>query len=221
MKTSSLIATSILAAVASLGTVGCSTFEKSAPDATKPVGGKAINLLQFRNDVQATRSAIARTNDALSRIPGSPNAQDAYATYSAELTTLAALTEKTSLESAAVRNSGKELFAQWDAETQSIKNPDIRAIAETRRAKLQAAYGEMLTPLIEARANFTPLISDFTDLRKALALDLTPAGIDAVKPLITKVNAESVTTIKSLDALAVELDKIAAVLPPPTVAPVK
>ena len=221
MKTSSLFASSILAAAAVLGTAGCSTFDKPAPDATKPVGGKAINLLQFRNDVQATRAAIARTGDALARIPGAPNAQDAYATYSAELTTLAALTEKTSVESAVVRNSGKELFAQWEAETQSINNPDIRAVAETRRAKLQAAYDDMLTPLIDARANFTPLISDFTDLRKVLALDLTPAGIEAVQPLIKKVNAESATTIKSLDALSAELDKIAAVLPPPTVAPVK
>ncbi len=221
MKTSSLPAISILVAVTALGTAGCSSFcNSSAPDATKPVGGKSINLLQFRNDVQATRIAIARTSDALGRLPDSPNAQDAYASYSTELAALTKLIDKTSRESAEVRNNGKALFAQWEAEANSIKNPDIKAVADTRRIKLQAAYQEMLTPLIEARANFTPLLSDFTDLQKTLALDLTSPGIKAVQPLITKTIASGATTIKSLDALAAELDKIVAVLPAPIVAPV-
>ncbi len=221
MKTSSLLAISTLVAVTALGTVGCSSFRNSsAPDATKPVGGKAINLLQFRNDVQATRTAIARTSDALGRLPDSPNTQDAYASYSTELAALTKLIDKTSRESAEVRNNGKTLFAQWEAEANLIKNPDIKAVADARRLKLQAAYAEMLTPLIEARANFTPLLSDFTDLQKALSLDLTSPGIKAVQPLITKTVASGATTIKSLDALAAELDKIVAVLPAPIVAPV-
>jgi len=222
MKTTSLIAASILVTTITFGSAGCSIFQRSStPDATKPVGGKAIDLLQFRNDVQATRSATLRTRDALGRLPDSPNMQDAYTSYSNELTALSGLIEKTSVESAEVRNGGRKLFAQWEEETRSIKNPDIRAVAETRRANLQADYNEMITPLINARANFTPLLSDFTDLRKALALDLTPAGIQAVKPLIGKVTEEADATVKSLDALATELDKITAVLPAPTIAPAK
>ncbi|MFA6289607.1 MAG: DUF2959 family protein [Opitutaceae bacterium] len=221
MKTSALVSASLLVAVTALGTVGCSSFrQSSAPDATKPVGGKAINLLQFRNDVQATRIAIARTSDALGRLPDSPNAQDAYASYSTELAALAKLIDRTSRESAEVRNHGKILFAQWEAEANSIKNPEIKAVADARRLKLQAAYQDMLTPLIDARANFTPLLSDFTDLQKALALDLTSPGIKAVQPLITKTIASATVTIKSLDTLAAELGKIVAVLPAPTVAPV-
>ena len=220
MKTSALLAATLLVAMTAFGTVGCACFRKSSPpDATKPVGGKTVNLLQFRNDVQSTRTAVNRTHDALARLPDSPNAQDAYAAYSTELAALAKLIDKTSLESAEVRNGGKELFAKWEAETQSIKNADIRAVADARRLDLQAAYQNMITPLINARANFTPLLSDFTDLQKALALDLTPTGIKAARPLITKVGAASDTTVKSLDALAAELDKIVAALPPATVAP--
>ncbi|HTJ77446.1 MAG TPA: DUF2959 family protein [Rariglobus sp.] len=222
MKTSSLIRLPLLAVILSLGTTGCAIFQKSStPDATKPVGGKALNIIQFRNDVQATRTAISRTTDALGRLSGAPNPQDAYASYNTELTTLSQLIDKTSRESAEVRNSGKALFTEWEKETLSIKNPDIRAVADARRLKLQTAYGEMITPLINARANFTPLLGDLTDLRKAIALDLTPAGIQAVQPLIATVNKEADTTIKSLDALAAKLDNIAAALPPPTVAPAK
>lgn len=222
MKTPTLPVLAPLVIALALGATGCSGFKKtSAPDATRPVGGKTVNLLQFRNDAQAARAAIARTNDALARLPDAPDAQDAYASYSTELATLARLTDKTSRESAEVRNGGKQLFAQWEAELQSIKNPEIRATADERRARLQAAYQDMIGPLIDARADFTSLLSDFSDLQKALALDLTPDGIKAVRPLVAKVNAQASAAIKSLDALAAKLDGIAAELPPPTVAPVK
>ena len=220
MKIPSLLVSALLVSVAAFATTGCCLFPKSsAPDATKPVGGKTLNLLQFRNDVQSTRTAVTRTHDALARLPDSPNAQDAYASFSTELAALAKLIEKTSVESAEVRNGGKALFAKWESETRSIKNAEIRAAAESRRANLQATYENMITPLINARANFTPLLSDFTDLQKTLALDLTPAGIKASRPFIAKAGTEADATVQSLDALAAELEKIVAALPPATVAP--
>lgn len=220
MKTSTLLATTLLLAVTAFGTAGCCLFPKSStPDATKPVGGKTLNLLQFRNDVQSTRTAVNRTHDALARLPDSPNAQDAYASFSTELAALSKLIDKTSVESAEVRNGGKALFAKWEDETQSIKNAEIRAAAELRRANLLATYENMITPLINARANFTPLLADFTDLQKVLAIDLTPAGIKTARPFIAKVGAEADATVKSLDALAAELEKIIVALPPTTVAP--
>ena len=222
MKISSFLATPILIGVLALASTGCALFKKDcAPDASKPIGGKAINLLQFRDDVNATRSAINRTGDALTRLPQAPNAQAAYVNYSSELASLNKLAKRTSEESAEVRNGGKALFAQWEMETRSIKNPDISAVADLRRTELQKTYNAMLTPLIDARASLTPLLSDFSDIQKVLALDLTPAGIKAVGQQIGAVNESAAATVKTMDKLALELDKIAAALPPVTVAPVK
>ncbi|MBC8041582.1 MAG: DUF2959 family protein [Opitutaceae bacterium] len=207
-----------------LSLTGCSSFPRdksSGPDAAKPVGGKAINLLQLRDNVKSTRVALNRTTDALNRIPSAPNAQEAYAAFSTELSVFKKLAENTLRDSADVRNSGKVLFAEWEQEAATIKNADIRAIAEKRRSTLQAGYNAMVTPLLAARADLTEIRNDLTDIQKVLALDPTPAGIAAVKKPIEQINSKAVATVTSLDALAANLDKIAADLPPPAVAPVK
>ncbi|CAM2833463.1 DUF2959 family protein [Rariglobus hedericola] len=219
----SLFALSFSAGLLALTLTGCSSFSgrSAGPDATKPVGGKAINLLQLRDNVKATRVSLNRTTDALNRIPTAPNAQEAYASFSLELAAFKKLSAETLQDSADVRNRGRELFTQWDLETQSIKNPDIRAIAEKRRSALSASYNEMITPLITARVDLADVTSDLTDIQKALSLDLTPAGIDAVKKPIDKINRSAKTSANSLDAFADKLDKIVAELPSATVAPVK
>lgn len=220
----SLFAVSFSAGLIALSLTGCSSFpgrSHAGPDASKPVGGKAINILQLRDNVKATRVALNRTTDSLNRIPSAPNAQEAYASFSIELADFKKLSAKTLHDSADVRNRGRDLFAQWDLETRSIANPEIRAIAERRRAALQTSYNEMLPPLLTARADLTGVSSDLSDLQKALSLDLTPAGIAAVKNPIETANRKAAASAGSLDAFAANLDRIAAELPSAAVAPVK
>ena len=220
----SLFALSFSAGLIALSVTGCSSFpgrSSAGPNAAKPVGGKAIALLQLRDHVKSTRLALNRTTDALNRVIGAPNAQEAYAAFSIELGAFRKLSDQILKESADVRNRGRELFAEWDQEAKSIKNPDIRAVAEQRRTTLQSTYDAMTTPLIAARADLTEVASDLTDIQKALALDLTPAGLGAVKKPVDQINRKAVETSKSLDTLAFELDKIALALPAPTLAPVK
>lgn len=220
--------TSFFAAAFSVGLLaltlsGCSHFphRQAGPDATRPVGGKSLNIIQLRDNVKATRLALNRTTDALNRVPGSTAPQQAYEAFRVALTDFQKLADKTLQESADVRNRGRELFAEWSAETESIKDPEIRTAAEERRTILQDSYNSMLTPLITARADLSQVRSDLTDIQKALALDLTPAGVDVTKNAIDRINREATTSSQSLDAFAAQLDKIANALPAPTVQKVK
>lgn len=220
----SLFALSFSAGLLALSITGCSSFpgsKSSAPDATKPVGGKAINLLQLRDNVKSTRVALNRTTDALNRIPSAPNALEAYNAFSTEFAAFKKLSDITLKDSASVRNRGKDLFAQWELETNSIKNEEIRAIALQRRNALYTRYDAMITPLITARADLTDVTSDLNDIQKVLALDLTSQGIAAIKNPVEQVNRKASASAVSLDAFAAELDTIAALLPNQTVAPVK
>lgn len=223
MKNRSLFALSFSAGLIALTLTGCSSFSNNSkgPDATKPVGGKAINLIQFRDDVKATHVALDRTTEALGRIPGATSPTDAYAAFSTEFAAFKKIADKTLIESGNVRNRGNDLFAQWQLEAQSINNADIRAVAEKRHASLQTAYNAMLQPLVTARGDLNTVTSDLTDIQKALALDLTPAGISAIKKPLSKVKDTAATSGKSLDALAADLDKIVTQLPASTIAPVK
>jgi hypothetical protein len=219
----SLFALSFSAGLLALSTTGCSTFSRTpaAPDASRPVGGKSIDLLQLRETVKSTRVALNRTTDALNRIPAAPTPQEAYTAYSNELASFKKLSSKLLQDSADVRNRGNVLFAEWDRETKSIKNPEIRDVAEKRRLVLQDAYASMITPLLSARLGLTEITSDLTDMQKALSLDLTAPGVSATAKIIERVDIQAANASKSLDALATELDKIVAALPTPTVTPLK
>lgn len=220
---SSLFALSFSAGLLALSVTGCSTFQNrsTGPDATKPVGGKAVSILQLRDDVRATRAALNRAADALNRISDSPDAQAAYAAFSTELNTFRTLAETTLRSSGDVRNGGKTLFAEWEREVSTIKNPEIRAIAEQRRVSLHAGYDAMITPLLAARADLTEVRNDLVDIQKALALDLTPNGILAVQKPVAQIRRKVADTAASLDALSAKLDSIATMLPASTVAPLK
>lgn len=221
---SSLFALSFSAGLMALSMTGCSSFpggKSSAPDAAKPVGGKAVNLLQLRDSVKSTRVALNRTTDALNRIAGAPDAYESFAAFGKEFATFKKLSDTTLRDSADVRARGNELFAEWQKEAATIKNSEIRAVAEHRRATLRSGYDAMITPLLEARADLTEITNDLADLQKALALDLTPAGISAIKGPVEQATRKAGATAASLDKFSAALDKIAADLPSATVAPVK
>lgn len=218
MKTLPFIFTAGLG-LAAITYSGCShmPMRSTGPDAARPIGGKSLNILELREDVKATRLALNTTTDALNRIPGSPAPMQAYDAFRLAMTNFQKLADKTLKESDEVRSRGRELFAEWAAETDSINDPEIRRLAEDRRVTLNDAYNTMMPPLVTARNDLSQARSDLTDIQKALALDLTPDGINLSKAAIDRVNAKAATAVQSLDALSVQLDKVAAALPYSTV----
>lgn len=219
MKTrSSLLAVTFATGLVALTFSGCSTFDRTAgPSANKPIGGKSMELVELRDEVKATRASLDRTIESLNLIPDSPASRDSYADFSVDLATFRKDAKRTIDKSTDVRNRSRELFAEWNIETQSINNPEIRNVAEERRTTLEQSYKTMVTPLVTARTDLAAVRSDLVDVQKALALDLTRPGISAVRPSIEEINRKAETSRRSLDALAAELDKIASTLPAQTV----
>jgi len=196
---------------------GCASLRErnSGPSAYRPVGGKSLRLIELRDTVKSTRLALNRTTDSLNRIPGSPAPQQSYDAFAMAFKDFNKLADETLEKSEDVRSRGRELFAEWSAETESIQDPEIRTIAEERRVALSKDYNTMQTPLITARTDLNLIRSNFTDIQKALALDLTPTGIDSVKESFDRINRNATTSVKSLDALSNQLDAIADALPAP------
>jgi uncharacterized protein YidB (DUF937 family) len=62
---------------------------------------------------------------------------------------------------------------------------------------------------------------DCQDIKKALAVDLTPAEVQGLAAVITKAKAEGVTVNQKLDALSAEMDTIIGKLSPSGAAPAK
>jgi len=62
--------------------------------------------------------------------------------------------------------------------------------------------------LRQAGEKFNPLLSDLADIQKALALDVTPGGIKAIKSTVSSANWNQQYVDKAAKAALKEMDKM-------------
>jgi hypothetical protein len=117
-----------------------------------------------------------------------------------------------------MQEKGQAYFTQWEAELAQVANPEIRALAEQRKAKLRESFDNVKKYTEPLKAQFDPWMSNLKDLDKYLGNDLTIAGVEAAKPLFTKTQEEGIEVQKSMDGLMAELNTIAATITPAKVA---
>ena len=210
-----------LLVVALLGTLPFSGCKSPPAKSSQTESNKAASMTQLSAELRATRASLTRTTEALNRIHCSPSALSEYNYYSKELSALQKLSANALINADDLREAGTTFFAYWEQETQSILVPEVREIADQRRTSVQSSFNALSTPLAAARTRLTEVTTMLTDLRKALSLDLTAAGISALRKQTDKATAQAAELATSLDSLATEVDKISNALPRPTPAAVK
>ncbi len=207
MKPRSLVLNLLIAAAMVLST-GCATSGYKQADKT----GEGI--AEFRDGVVKGKKAIDETVKSLGMVATSATTdpRPAFERFSKDVANLESTANTVRKRSAALKEQGKAYFAQWEAQLAEVKNPEIRNLAVSRKAKLQESFDKIRTVAEPLKAQFDPWMSDLKDLQKYLSNDLTIAGIDAAKGLITKTQAEGAEVQKSTDALVNELNTVAATL---------
>jgi hypothetical protein len=209
MKNRSIILNLLtLAAVA--GFAGCATSGYKRADKT----GEGI--ADFREAIVNGQKAIDATMKSLDAVAASAatDPRKAFEHYSKSVANLESAANDARKCSQNVKEQGKSYFAQWQKQLADVKNPDIRALAEQRKAKLQESFDSIKQIAEPLKAQFDPWMSDLKDLQKYLANDLTIAGVDAAKPLFAKTQAGGRDVQKSMDALVAELNTVTATITP-------
>jgi hypothetical protein len=173
-------------------------------------------IASFRAEVIEGKKAISETMKSLDQVAISANTdpRKAFEQYSASLERLAAAADRAQKRSQDMKAQGKAYFAQWEKEMAQVKNPAIRDLAITRKAKLQETFESIKSVSDPLKAKFDPWMSDLKDLQKYLGNDLTIAGVDAAKGLIAKTRTDGAEVQKSMDSLIAELNTVAATLTP-------
>ena len=95
-----------------------------------------------------------------------------------------------------------------------VNNPEVRKLAEQRKAKLQETFESIRKYAEPLKAQFDPWMSDLKDLKVYLGNDLTIAGVDSAKSLFSKTTNEGLEVQRSMDALVAELNTVAATITP-------
>jgi hypothetical protein len=208
------LATALVAILAA----GCGTTS-----GYKQADKTGAGIAEFRTEIVNAKQAIDNTVKALDQVAVSANTnpRKAYEQFSKSLANLESVAAKATKRSQDMKAQGQAYFKQWEQQLAQINDPQIKALAETQKAKLQATFDSIRKYTEPLKAQFDPWLSDLKDLNKYLGTDLSVSGVDAAKGLFTKTQAEGMEVQKSMDALVAELNTVAATLTPANVQPKK
>jgi len=173
-------------------------------------------IAEFRNEILEVKKEVDATMLALGQVvtTADTDPRKAYQEFEKAVPRIDAAASKTKKRAEAMRVTGQTYFQKWEKELAALNNPEIRKLAEERKAKLQAVFGNIKTFMEPARDQFNAWLSDLKDLQKYLSNDLTVGGIDAAKELVAKTQTEGQAVQQTLDKVIAELNTIVATLTP-------
>ncbi len=221
MKTRLLTRTGMLLAL-TMGTgwllVGCGTTS-----GYKKADQAGAGIAEFGAEILNGKKAVDNTMKALDAIATSANTdpRKAFEEYRKQVANLESTANKVRSRAQDMKAKGQAYFKQWEEQLAQVNSPDIRRLAEERKAKLQETFVKIKQYTEPLKAQFDPWMSDLKDLQTYLSNDLTIAGVDAAKPLFTKTQNGGLEVQKSMDGLVAELNTIAAAITPAKVEPAK
>jgi hypothetical protein len=167
----------------------------------------AASMQNAATEVQAEQRALDGTVAALGELM---NAQGGdlsmpFKQYSYSLDRLIAAAHRTETTGKKMEVKNAEYVDAWDRQLQSIDYQHIRDLSEARRTEVTNRMETISRRYHESQAAVQPLISYFEDIRKALSIDLTPAGLDSLKEVVTNANNNVAKVQTALAALSTEL----------------
>jgi chromosome segregation ATPase len=173
-------------------------------------------IAEFRDEIVNGKKAIDATMKSLSDIAASANTdpRKAFEQYSKDVSNLESTAAKIRKRAQEMQAQGQSYFKKWEQELATVSNPEIRTLAEQRKAKLQATFEDIRKYSEPLKAQFEPWMSDLKDLQRYLSNDLTIGGVDAAKGLFKKTTNQGSEVQKSMDALVAELNTVAATITP-------
>ncbi len=187
---------------------GTSTYKKSE--------NAANSLLSAGDELVKTRSQIDTTLASLDSLVNQP-ATNLTAQYQNFVKQFGALEKQAAAVSEAaktMRTKADTYLSTWGTQVAAIQNPDLRTAALDRRAEVAAQLQKLVADYASAANAYQPLQRSLKDIQQVLGADLTSAGLNTVKPYVSKAAADALPLKQSLDALTAQFKSLSTALKP-------
>ena len=103
-----------------------------------------------------------------------------------------------------------DFFAKWDQQIAQMQNQDIKALSQSRRDEVARNLTTIKTSYAQTDMAFKPFLADLSDVQKYLSVDLTTAGLAAIKGPVAKTGQDAVPLKASLTKLAGDFKTLGA-----------
>jgi len=188
--------------IAMLLLAGCS----SAP---KGKGAQTSQRLESLADsVRKGESMTRATMDALKGLIENPdNMAKQYGEFSSSLSSLTKHAKNVRAAADKMAKESEKYIATWSEEIASINNEDIRSRSAKRQKDVEKSLGELRSHYEELADAFGPFMDDLQDIEKALQMDLTGGGIDAISSIANKAISNGDKVLKLAESVAKDFEE--------------
>lgn len=216
MKTirSFVISTTLLASAAALTFSGCanssgtSTYTQSekAAKAILSTGGTLTNL---NSQIDATLASV----DSLVNQPAS-NLTAQYQTFVKQFAALEKQANTVSENAKTMRAKADQYLSIWGTQVASIQNTSLRSAALDRRAEVSAQLQKLISDYSNVSSSYAPLQQSLKDIQQVLGADLTPAGLNTVRPFVAQAAQKAQPIKQAVSSLTNEFANLSNSLKP-------
>ena len=175
------------------------------PGTTRPKhpGRRSSETTRTDAQLKATLDAI----NALTR-QTEGDLRPAYNAYCSEVAKTQAAAAWTKTRVQWMASDGRKYFQDWQTTVNGIANESLRKKAQKRLDAVQVSYDKVEASLQQAGEKFKPFLSDLADIQKALASDVTPGGVKAIKSTVSSANWNHQYVDKAVKSALKEMDKM-------------
>lgn len=189
-------------------TIGLMTLLASATQASqeqlaKSIGDAHLEATRTSEQLKATLGAI---NALTKQTQG--DLRPTYNTYCSEVAKTESAATYTRTRSQWMASDGRQYFKDWQNTVNGIANESLRKKSQKRLDAVQKSYDKVEASFQLAGEKFRPFLSDLGDIQKALATDVTPGGVKAIKSTVKSANWNHQFVDKAITSALKEMAKM-------------
>jgi hypothetical protein len=195
----------IVAAVTALALAPALAADPSSTPTT-PAG----RLESARAEIALTRNAIVQTMQQLDLVRSSSDPRAQFQQFVEQLAKMKERAKLTQERAQAMKKRGDAYFAEWEARSAEISDPEARRQAKAAHAKRKVSYDMIVEQMQLARTQFTPLLAELEQIKRLFEGEHSQENIAAAKDLFMRANWHCVDVQRAMMATERELDSLAA-----------
>jgi len=191
---------------------GCASKEPATPPA-RPGSG----IAEYREVVGKAQNAVQAALTSLAAVGAQSNrsSPEVLTNFSAEVQRLQVGSIQMRARSEAIQARGDAYFEHWNQNLARVKDPEVRALAQQNRPRLQQSFGEIKRLTLEGREAFKPFLSELRHLRTALERDPASLSSTDAQNWISSAREHGQKVEQCLASIKKELDSMTAMITPP------
>lgn len=183
------------------GFCGCASNGYRKSDAvSRSLDGAATDV---RSEAQAIDATVAALNDLVNQ--PATDLKPQFHRFSSALDRLEDAAAQAEKKRRHLEEKGERYFAAWDGQLGGINYGIIQEQSEKRFSEVTNRFYSINARYAEAQGVVRPLVRYFNDIRTALSVDLTTAGLESVKSIAGNAEQNSRKVQTELAGLADEL----------------